>query len=362
MEPITVAMSGGVDSTVAAHRLLAEDRAVSGVTMRLLPEGASESHEVSLAAAEAAALSLGVSHTILDLSDDFERLVISRMAAQYAAGLTPNPCVVCNEQIKFGLLFGWALDRGGLFGTGHYARTEKAPSGENQLLRAADASKDQSYFLYRLPAETLERTLFPLGDSLKSDVIEEALALGLSAASRPESQDVCFTDESGLLRFVLDRFPSAEEPGPIVNEAGEVLGTHRGLARYTVGQRKGIGVAASEPLHVLSIDGERNQLIVGPVDALDVDSVVATDIVWRGPREEPVPCEVRVRYRGPSARGTATVRGEELSIALDSPLRGVAPGQAVVCYAEDVCLGGGEIRATDDRLPRSHEEMRSRIG
>ncbi|MDH4139930.1 MAG: tRNA 2-thiouridine(34) synthase MnmA [Coriobacteriia bacterium] len=346
MAIVWVAMSGGVDSTVAAARLLDQGHDVTGATMRLLPEGHLASHDDCLLSAKAAAHALGIEHVLVDLSDDFEHLVLARVADAYARGTTPNPCVVCNECIKFGLLFDAAMEAGAeLFATGHYARVSRDERGRPQLLRARDRTKDQTYFLYRLPEDVLLRSLFPIGESLKKDVIAEAETLDLPETERPESQDVCFAVRGNLARMVVERHPESGIEGDVVDVSDTVLGRHTGIARYTVGQRKGLGIAAETALVVVAIDARLNRLVVAPVDESDVNGLVAEDIQWRGPHDADVRCDVQIRYRSPAVPARAIAQTDRLEVTFESLQRGIAPGQAVVCYAGEICLGGGEIRA-----------------
>jgi tRNA-specific 2-thiouridylase len=336
------AMSGGVDSSVAAALLLEGGHDVIGVTLELHDDTDAVCCTAQ-AAHDAARIcrTLGIEHVTLDASGVFVREVVEPFADEYAEGRTPNPCVLCNERVKFGELLAWVQARGGdKLATGHYARV--VDRGEERwLARGLDAAKDQSYFLYRLTPERLERLLFPVGEMHKPDVRAYADRLGLPAARRPESQEVCFAPAGEHAEVVAAMRPDAFTPGEIVDESGAVLGTHGGLGRYTVGQRKGLGIAHTEPLYVLAIDAPANRVVVGSHDSLRVSRVVASDPIWRLPGDAPV--TAAVRYRMSPRTATASPQGDSLDVAFNEPLEGVAPGQAVVCYQADLVVGGGTI-------------------
>jgi tRNA-specific 2-thiouridylase len=341
MGPAIVAMSGGVDSSVAAALLRDEGLAVSGLTMVLTAEDPATDPAVRNAAAVCEFL--GIPHEAIDVREVFEREVLEPFASEYAAGRTPNPCVRCNERVKFGWLLAYARERGAaVLATGHYARIVVEPGRPAQLLRALDPAKDQSYFLYPLTPETLEQVRFPLGELTKGRVREIAEELGLPAASAPESQDTCFVGHEGHEALIAARIPGAALPGPIVDATGARVGTHRGLAHYTVGQRKGLGIAAREPLFVLALDPSRNSVVVGPGRMLDVRTVEAAPVTWHDARDD-VACLVQTRYRMEPVAARARVDADGLHIVTKAPIRGVAPGQAVVCYEEERVLGGGVI-------------------
>ena len=340
---VAVAMSGGVDSSAAAALLLDAGHDVFGITMqftRPCDEGEALHGEDSCTLAASVAGDLGIEHVTVDLAADFDARVVEPFATAYADGSTPNPCVTCNEQVKFGLLLDRALDHGAeAMATGHYARTVRDAGGV-WLERAADRSKDQSYFLYRLSPAALERVIFPLGEMTKAEVRAYASARSLPVADRRDSQEVCFcTDHVAL---VAERHPEALEPGPIVDAAGVVLGTHRGIARYTVGQRKRLGLAGPlGPYQVLGIDAGRNEIVVGPVECGARTSVVLQDAVWRlgGPAD----ATAQGRYRSTSVPARVAPSGESLRVEFDAPVAALAPGQSVVLYRGDRVLGGGIV-------------------
>lgn len=341
MSRVFVGMSGGVDSSVAAALLQAEGHDVLGVTMRLVAD-ATPAH---IESARAVCERLGIEHRVWDFEDRFERDVVAPFADAYAAGATPNPCVVCNARIKFGAFLDRARAEGArLVATGHYARVVDAEGGL-WLARALDAAKDQSYFLYAIGARSLAHVSFPLGGLTKAAVRRYASELGLPAATRPESQEACFAPPEGHTGVVAARRPGALEPGKIVTIDGRVVGSHQGIARYTVGQRKGLGIASAGPMYVLRIDAAENRVVVGPADALEVTRIEAVDSVSYGPQPVAPGTDVAVmtRYRMRPVAGTLHSVGARLEVRLASPVRGVAPGQAVVCYVDERVVAGGTI-------------------
>jgi tRNA-specific 2-thiouridylase len=344
MPDVAVALSGGVDSSVAAALLVEAGRDVFGVTMRLgLAEIAGRAccGEEEVALARRVCAVLGIPHVVIDISREFRAEVVEPFCAAYAAGLTPNPCVRCNERIKLGMFADRVRALGATtLATGHYARVARDVDGV-WLERAIDRSKDQSYFLYRIRPETLHMLEFPLGELTKDDVRRMAAERALPTAERRESQEVCFTDDHAAL--VASMHPEALEPGPIEDLAGAVLGTHRGIARYTVGQRKGLGVGGPEgPYRVLRIDTPRNAVVVGPASEGVTAATVLADPVWRlGFGAERVLAQVR--YRAVGMPSTATLRPDGLEVVFDSPSAPLAPGQSVVLFVGDRVVGGGIV-------------------
>ena len=345
MARVFVAMSGGVDSSVSAALLLEQGHDVTGVTMQLWPSSADEGGCCSVGAVRDARRVcdlLGIPHYTLNFREAFEREVVGPFADEYAAGRTPNPCIVCNDRLKFADLLAKVSAQGADFlATGHYARIVRDASDTPWLTRGVDSHKDQSYFLYRLTRAQMEHVLFPVGELKKPVVRAMAERLGLHVAEKPDSQEVCFAPAGEHAEVVATRHPEAVVPGDIVDASGAVLGRHGGIARYTVGQRKGLGIAAEEPLYVTGIDAASNRVVVGPECRLSVSTVAAEDLVWHGGATERV--SAMVRYRMDPIRANATVTGDRLTVGFDEPPRGVAPGQAVVCYREDICLGGGTV-------------------
>lgn len=340
-------MSGGVDSAVAAAILLEQGHRVTGVTLQLWA-----SHEEAGGCCSAAVVDdarrvcdlLGIPHLALEAHEVFEREVVAPFAAAYAAGTTPNPCVACNERIKFGWLLERALRSGAdALATGHYARTVRGDDGRVWLGRGSDASKDQSYFLYRLSAEQLAHTIFPVGDLTKDAVRAMAERFGLPVARKAESQDTCFEVGGRYEHVIAEREPAALAPGEIVDEHGAVLGHHAGIARYTIGQRKGLGVGGGQPRYVVRLDAERNRVVVGERKDLVRTRVIVGDVVWREVCEPLRFVDAVVRYRMEPVRAQVCVRCGGLEVRLKEAVEGVAPGQHLVCYRGDVVVGGGVI-------------------
>lgn len=327
------ALSGGVDSAVAALLTLREGRPVAAVTLRFLDsdEQAREARRVADA--------LGIEHRVIDMRKRFAAEVIEPFIDAYAAGRTPNPCIGCNETMKFGALLEWVRDEGGAgVVTGHYARVVQTSHG-SRIARAEDDAKDQSYFLYRLRPSMLERVRLPLGGLTKAEVRAEALLAGLPAAGHPESQDVCFLGGRPAGEYVCAHRPEACRPGDVVDLDGRPIGRHRGICHYTPGQRKGLP-AGEGPLYVVSVDAARNVVVAGPVHACESAHVEVRDVVWHGGPEDGL--SVKVRARMPAVGARVVRSAGALTIDLDEPVC-AAPGQAAVCYAGDVVVGGGTI-------------------
>ena len=364
------AMSGGVDSAVATARLLAAGHHVTGVHLALsrspLAQRAGSRGCCSLADAHDArrvADRLGIDFYVWDFSAQFAEDVIGDFLAEYAAGRTPNPCLRCNERIKFAAL----LDKGLALGfdavaTGHYARLVTGPQGV-ELRRARDAGKDQSYVLGVLEAHQLSHSLFPLGESLKPDVRREAAGLGLLVADKPDSTDICFIPDGDTAGFLADKLGDA--PGAIVDITGRQLGQHRGTFRYTIGQRKGLNLGVptvdGRPRYVVDVDPATRQVVVGAAEDLLVDELHGVRATWTGaPRSEPWRGHVQVRAHGEALPASFHQQGQGLLIRLDKPCRGVAPGQYAVSYVEDRVVGSSIIASTGcPSANLSHTEVAS---
>jgi tRNA-specific 2-thiouridylase len=351
---VAAALSGGIDSAVAAMLLLERGYSVFGMTLHLWQEPLQDDecsskvlHDSS-ASARQVAEALNIPLQVLDAALPFKDLVVDRLIAEYSVGRTPNPCLYCNRHIKFGYLLEHALAMGAeRMATGHYARVRRGErSGTWELLRGVDPQKDQSYFLYMLGQQELSRTLFPLGESTKDEVRALARAHHLPIAGASESQDLCFVRDNDYRRFLREYAPQALVPGPILDSRGKELGRHRGLAEYTVGQRSGIGIAAPEALYVLHLDTQRNALIVGPKRELGCDHLIADQVRWvnRRPPTSAIQVSVQIRYRARPTRATVTpLPDARVRVALGKPLRDVTPGQAIVFYCDRHVLGGGLI-------------------
>jgi len=345
MARVFVAMSGGVDSSVAAALLMEAGHDVTGVTMRLLSDVDDTGSCCSLEGVRSAKRvcdTLGIPHYTLEFSGEFQRDVVEPYCDEYAAGRTPNPCIACNDRVKFSeLMRRVALQGGEFLATGHYARIVRDAEGTPWLARGVDASKDQSYFLYRMTEPQLERTLFPLGEWTKADVRAKARELALPAAERAESQETCFVPDDDVRAFVRARRPDAFGPGSIVDDSGAVVGSHDGVPGYTIGQRKGLRLSGSERTFVTGIDPLTRTVTVGPREALSATLVTASAAVWRGAESQAV--TARVRYRGPEPRAIAVHDDGMLGLRFDEPVEAPSPGQAIVCYDGDRVIGGGVI-------------------
>ncbi len=362
MKSVCVALSGGVDSAVAATLLVERGYAVNGVMLRLWAEPGAEGRDnlcctvEAVERARAVAARLGIPFHLLDVRERFRQAVVETFIAGYAAARTPNPCVVCNREIRFGWLLDWALAQGADFlATGHYARVRQL-GGQYQLLRGVDPAKDQSYVLHSLTQAQLAHVLFPLGDRTKAAVRALARERGLPVADQPESQDICFLADGDYRRFLAERAPEAVQPGPILDTAGRVLGQHRGLVNYTIGQRKEIGVAAARPFYVLALDPARNALIVGPLEALGQETceVAAMHYISGAPPTGPIAATAKIRYRHQEVEVVATpLPHERLHVRFARPQRDVTPGQYLVLYDGEVTLGGGVICASSEFVLQS---------
>lgn len=347
MSRVFVAMSGGVDSSVAAALLVEEGHDVVGITMQLWPAEDRPGGCCSVSAVRDARRVcdvLGIPHYALNFRDTFEREVAGPFVEAYASGRTPNPCVACNDRVKFNDLLARVLTQEADFlATGHYARIVQR-NGEPWLARGADADKDQSYFLYRMTRSHLERVLFPLGGLTKARVREIARERGLPTAEKDESQEICFVPDDDYAAYVRERYPQTLRPGPIVDTDGRVLGRHKGIAYFTVGQRRGLHLGGRGPYYVVALRPEDDAVVVGGPEELLALEVVAEDCVWHGAVSRSQRIEAQVRYRAPATPGDATFDGTLLDVHLDRPVRGVAPGQAVVCYLGGLVAGGGVVR------------------
>jgi tRNA-specific 2-thiouridylase len=363
---VVVAMSGGVDSSVVAALLKEEGYDVVGVTLQLYDHGAA-THRVGACCAgqdihdaRKVAAKLNIPHYVLDYEDRFRREVVDRFADDYLAGKTPIPCVECNRSIKFRDLLDTARDLGAAaLATGHYLSSRSLPDGRRALYRASDTSRDQSYFLYATTPAQLDMLRFPLGDRTKAETRSLAARFGLAVAEKADSQDICFVPTGRYVEVIEKLRPGAGQPGGIIHVDGRVLGRHRGVMHYTVGQRKGLGIAGGEPLYVLHLDAKRAEVSVGPRSALEVTHIALEDFNWLGdlPAEAwpkgGLEVAVKVRSTRPPRAATLRREGGSCSAELETPEEGVAPGQACVVYDSTASgarlLGGGVIAATNAR-------------
>ena len=381
---MAVAMSGGVDSSVAAALLVEKGHRVFGVTMRLwcYADAPADEHACcSLAAigdARAVAAKLGIPHYVLDLEDAFEQSVVCPFCLEYSRGRTPNPCVLCNSKVKFGVLLDKALSLGADFlATGHYARLEReeddaahggadsvtrgadgcgrdASAVPPRMRRGADRSKDQSYALWAVPKERLARVVFPLGELSKVDVRRLALSLGLPSAERTESQDVCFVESRDCGDFVANRLAALGikvKSGDVTDTSGNVLGSHRGLVHYTVGQRRGLGISAANRRYVVELKPDTNTVVTGEKRDLLSREFTCADVNWLGDAGERLPLRatVQVRYTHQAAPGLveelSPPPAQTLRVTFETAQNAITPGQSAVFYEDDVVLGGGVIEA-----------------
>jgi tRNA-specific 2-thiouridylase len=341
---IVVAMSGGVDSSVAAAFLKRDGHDVIGVTMQL--SSPNDNVRRAIADARKVAKILGIEHHIIDLQDVFSRTIIADFCREYSRGYTPNPCVICNRDIKFGILWERVKGLGANFlATGHYAQSVK-DKNRYLLKKGKDKHKDQSYFLCQLTQEQLSRALFPLGSLTKEKVRQIARKLGLHVTERPESQEICFVTDNDHARFLKDHFSGEIKPGPILDRQGNLMGQHQGVMFYTVGQRKGLGVTAADPLYVTAIEPERNAIIIGTKEETYSSDLVADNLNWISitTLEKPTKVKARIRYRHPEANAIISPLDEKhVQVKFSKPQMAITPGQAVVFYRGDNVIGGGRI-------------------
>jgi tRNA-specific 2-thiouridylase len=361
---IVVAMSGGVDSSVAAALLAEQGHEVIGLSMQLYPstgagEAASDDGRFGscctlddLNDARRVAAVVGFPHYIVNFERQFRETVISNFVAEYAAGRTPLPCAHCNSDLKFSTLLGRAHGLGaGHVATGHYARVEQRADGRWLLRRSADDGKDQSYFLFSLTQDQLARAVFPVGDLTKREVRDQARRLGLRVADKPDSQEICFVPDGDYAAFVARQQPQVEQSGAVVDESGRQLGMHGGVHRFTIGQRKGLGISGtSAPMYVLKIDAASRAVTVGPRHALERDRLIAAHVNWISIDAPaawiPVSAQIRHRHRAAPARVRA-MAGGRAELVFDTAQAAITPGQAVVFYDGEVVVGGGWIDAND---------------
>jgi tRNA-specific 2-thiouridylase len=357
---VAVGLSGGVDSSLTAALLVEAGWEVEGLTLWLM-SGKGACCAEGLVDAAGVCEQLGVPHHVVDFREHFKEQIVDFLVRGYEAGVTPLPCSRCNREVKFGPMLRWASEERGIarIATGHYARVrhgDQSDNGRHQLLRGLDQQKDQSYFLYDLPQEALGRLVFPLGELTKPDTRAEAERHGLRTAQKPESQDLCLADHHGSMKAFLDAY-LPPRPGQIVLADGQVVGEHDGIEHFTIGQRKGLGVAWSEPLHVVRLDGAMNQVVVAPRrDAARGDALVgAVNWVSIAPPNEPIDVEVQVRYRSgpqqarliplpPTAADAAAERPHRCRLEFAEEQFSITPGQAAVFYAGEMVLGGGLIQ------------------
>ena len=349
---VVVAMSGGVDSSVAAALLKEQGCDVIGMMLRLWSEPGSEADNRcctpdAMAMARRVAAKLSIPFYAIDARQLFHDTVVQYFYDGYAQGITPNPCLVCNRQVRWEFLLNHALALGAQYlATGHYTRLAQDAEGRIHILRAVDERKDQSYVLHVLQQAQLQHALFPLGEYTKPQVRQLARDFELPVSERGDSQDLCFIGKEDYRQFLSRRLPQVNQPGPIRSKSGELLGEHQGLAFYTIGQRKGLGIAAPQPLYVLEKQIDENALIVGAAAELGQQELTAKEVNWVSGNApvEPVRAAVRIRYKAREVQALVEpLQDQRVYVRLDDPLRDITPGQAAVFYQGELCLGGGLI-------------------
>ncbi len=351
---VMVAMSGGVDSAVTALLCIEKGYDAAGCTMRLWRPAPEEmggrvcGSDKDVDDARTVCEHLGISHTVMDFGAEFDQSVIADFIAEYQSCRTPNPCIVCNRCLKFGALLDAALKAGyDKIATGHYARIEQAENGRYLLKRAADPSKDQTYFLWQLTQHQLAHTLFPLGGMTKAEAREIAAQHDLVNAHKSDSQDICFVPDGDYAAFITKNTGATYPRGNFVDEDGRVLGQHAGIIHYTIGQRKGLGIALGEPMYVKSKNAADNTVMLCRNDALfsrklDLSRI---NLIALNALDAPIRAHVKIRYAHTPALATVTQTGHDsLHVEFDTPQRAIAPGQSAVIYDGDTVIGGGIIR------------------
>jgi tRNA-specific 2-thiouridylase len=352
---VVVGMSGGVDSSATAALLLDQGYDVVGITLKLWPQDCVSRAEdkccgpQAVTDARSVSNKLGISYYLVDEAQEFQQQVINYFAEEYKAGRTPNPCVMCNERLKFGTLINRARQLGADYvATGHYARIEHGTNGSRTLLkRGKDLKKDQSYFLFSLKQEQLSRCLMPLGELTKSDTRDVARTACLKTADKEESMEICFVPDKDYGKFLTQAKLVEKHKGEIVNLQGQVLGHHDGIEFFTIGQRKGLLLTSPKPLYVIELDPVRNRVIVGDESALDKDELTVERCNWIPfpELEKPIEVMAKIRYNHPGVSATVTPTGNgSARVKLHIPQRAVTPGQACVFYQDDLVVGGGWIR------------------
>ena len=349
---VVVAMSGGVDSSVAALLLARQGYEVIGVTLRLYAEERSDAAPLSRGCctlediddARRVCAAIGARHYVINAEREFRSAVIDHFLAEYERGRTPHPCIACNDMIKFSFLLDRALAMDAdAIATGHYARAQRDANGTVRLLKAVDPTKDQSYVLFGLRQDQLQRLLLPVGGYAKSELRDLAREAGLGVADKPDSQDICFIPAGDYRQFLT--LHREATPGEIVNVDGGVIGAHKGVDRYTVGQRRGIGIASDAPLYVVRLEPEARRVVVGPESALYAPGLTAEGVNWvQGtPPDGPVQATVKIRYKAAESPAIVEPTERGANVWFSDPQRAVTPGQAAVFYAGDELLGGGFI-------------------
>ena len=348
MKKVLLGMSGGVDSSVAAILLQEAGYEVVGATMRLWDDGKCGNAK-SEQDAKNVCDALGITLHIIDLKQEFNKCVIQKFIEEYKVCRTPNPCIECNKYLKFGLMYEKAKELGCRFiATGHYAKTEYCEKYKQHVLKKSNARyKDQSYVLYNLPKQMVDKVLFPLGDFENKEQIREiAQKHNLPIANKPDSEDICFIPDGDYKKFLEENSELKEKPGNIVNDEGKILGKHEGLYKYTIGQRKGLGIANPVPLFVKGFNPEKNELIVGEEKEIFTKEAIANEInlILMDELTESMKVKAKIRYAAKEADCTIyPIEDGKIKVVFDEPQRAITPGQSIVFYIDDIVLGGGKI-------------------
>jgi tRNA-specific 2-thiouridylase len=354
MKKVMIAMSGGVDSSVAAAILKEQGYEVIGGTMHIFPDYEEatdrEDHCCSYSAvrdAKRVANKLGIPHFVFNLQDEFQEEVIDYFVDEYSFGRTPNPCVMCNKKIKFAALLQKAKELGcDYIASGHYAKIEKV-EGRYLLKKGIDENKDQTYMLYVLNQEQLSRTLFPLSKFNKTEIRKKAKELGFSIHNKAESQEICFVPDDDYGRFLDKNYPEISKEGPILDDEGNEVGRHNGISNYTIGQRRGLGIALGYPIYVTEIDAERNAVIVGKNDKVFSKGLIAEDIniIPFDNIDGRIEVSAQIRYNSEAVKAfIEQINDNTIKVEFENDQRAVTPGQSVVFYLDDIVLGGGIIK------------------
>ena len=346
-EKVLLGMSGGVDSSASAILLKKEGYEVIGCTMNLLEE----SNQEAIKDAKKVCEKLGIEHCIIDCRSEFKCNVINKFIEEYENAKTPNPCVECNKYLKFGVFYNKAEELGCKYiATGHYAKKEYSEKYNQYVLRKSnEEKKDQTYFLYTIPREKEENIIFPLQDNIsKENTRKLAESYGLEIANKKDSQEICFIKDNDYQRFLKQHMQNQPKKGKIVLTTGEILGEHNGLINYTIGQRKGLGISYKEPLYVIKLDINKNQVIVGTEKELYNDKLEAINLNWivdiEDKLENGIECFAKIRYRAKEAKAKVVKEFDKIKVIFQEPQRAITPGQSVVFYDEDgIVLGGGKI-------------------
>lgn len=341
---VVVGMSGGVDSSVCAYLLKKEGYEVIGVTMETWQE---EHNKFAIEDAEKVAKTLGIEYHVIDFKDTFKKEVVEYFLEEYNCGRTPNPCVVCNRKVKWEALLKWANEMGADYvATGHYARIDKLPNGRYAVRNSVTAKKDQTYALYNLTQEQLRHTIMPVGEYTKDEIRNLAIDAGLEIANKPDSQDICFVPDNDYASFIKKQTGKESECGNFVDTDGNILGQHKGIIHYTVGQRKGLNLSMGHPVFVVAIRAETNEVVIGNSEDVFAKRLIAHKVNFMG--IEGIEGEYRtfakIRYNHAGAWCTMKMAGEDkVEIIFDEPVRAVTPGQAVVFYDGEYVMGGATI-------------------